>query len=332
MRQPPQVVALWLAAALLVATCLVIAVYADAWLAPGPRFPYDGDPLVIEGERLTECLPASGKRAGAIMQGVRLYANVDLAFRAVVPRRGVRGGSQLRLFVVARGRPLDGAWPLLTLHVDGRYRGGFFVTSRDWRLYGVDVNLSSGEHHFRISYVNDRPGFPEKRDVDLKLVGLGDPAALAATVPAGTGQSAEAGAEPLTLSRTEEVATDVFDLDSGSQSLDGARVLWSNGYLGRTVLAPREGLWRVVARVRGDVCEGEGPRVLLAVDDDQLFSREVLGAGYRELDTRYRFSHGTHELLLVFDNDRRIAGVCDRNLHVEEIRFEPVAGPPEEDG
>jgi hypothetical protein len=36
--------------------------------------------------------------------------------------------------------------------------------------------------------------------------------------------------------------------------------------------------------------------------------------------------------MLVFDNDRRITGVCDRNLHLEEIRFEPAAILPEGEG
>jgi hypothetical protein len=317
--QPRQIHVLWVTAALFSAACLLLATRAGTWLAPGPRFEVRDDSLIIEGDRLRDCLPAESDRVGTLREGVRLYADVDLTFRAVVPR-----GAPLQIFVVARARSADGVWPLLTLHVDRDHRGGFFVDAGEWRLHRADLNLTPGEHHIRVSYVNDRARFPADRNVDLLLVGVGEvPATIAGRFPVAAEPRQRDVVKPLELTPgTHVVGAHGFDLDSGSTTADGARTLWSAGYLGRTVLVKQAQHWRIALNARGEWCEGGGPRVLLVVGEEQIVAWDVGGGDGKEYTTELNLEPGTHEVFLVYENDRIVPGVCDRNLHVAELRFE----------
>jgi hypothetical protein len=321
-KRPRQLPALWLVAVLFVVACVVLGACSGAWLAPGPYFGSRDWPPLIEGDRLLDCLPREGKRSGPLPEGVRLYTNTDLTFRAVAPRAG-----ETHLSVVARGRPLDGVWPLLTVHVDGDFRRAFHVDTRQWWIYRVNLHLSPGEHHFRLSYVNDRPGFPAKRDVDLRLVAIGDPPAAdpSWTEPIHGPPGSPGLAGPLHLSDTSHVvAAEGFDLDSGSGILDGARVLWSNGYLGRTVVAAQEGRWRLTVSARGDLCDGAGPRVVVLAGAEQWAELRVEDADFTEHVVDLILEPGTQEVQLAYVNDSSVPGGCDRNLHVAEMRLEPL--------
>ena len=324
MNRPRPIVGLWVATTLLVVACAAIASRGGSWLAPGPRFDLGEEPLVIDGERLAGCLPTDGNRFGPLHRGgVRLYTNVDLSFRAVT-----RESSGTQLFVVARGRPLDGEWPLLTLHVDRSFRRGFFVGSRDWRLYRIELDLPPGEHHFRLSYVNDRSRYPISRDADLEVVGLGQvPASIARRFYEADAELPPAdGVEPLRLSHgSHVVVADRFDLDSGSEFVDGAKTLWSGGYIGRTVVVPERSTWRLVLRAHGDLCDGEGPRVLVVADAEQIATWEIGAEPHRDTSVELPLEPGEHEIVLVYLNDKQIPGVCDRNLHVAWLRFERSA-------
>jgi hypothetical protein len=342
---------------------------------------------------------------------------------------------------VARGRPLGEVWPLLALDVDGRERAAFHVTSEAWGVYRLDVELSPGEHRFRLRFANDRSRYPDDRDVDLQLVGVGGslsradrPARWAApvTVPAariselvyaaphagslalwphgraadvlfvarrtrlavsvrasseernaritlavdrtpvaridpavaeppavvevgpgwhrfelyrpgdggrspvrvealsfGAGPARQSPiAEPLVLTReTHVVAAASLDPGSGSEVSDGARALWSSGHVGLSILVPDAGPWRLSVRAGGEPCRGEGPRALLMADDDQLAAWRFDSPGRGDRSTEVTLGGGPHRIVLVYDNDLFVPGECDRNLLVEELRFEPVARP-----
>jgi hypothetical protein len=331
-RRPRGIVLLWGFAGLFVALCALIALRGDAWLADAPRFDASRGARILQGDRLWDGLPAGSGRWSRIGDHARLYANVDLDFHVETGRVASRS-----IFVAARGRPLDGVWPMLTLHVDRRYRGAFFVASREWRVYRFDLDLKPGQHRFRLSYVNDRPGFPAKRDVDLRLIGLGDPESLAGLLPAGVGPVVPVGGDPPDAEALARATTDPplrltgplhvvepghFDLDSGAGTLDGARVLWSNGSVGRTVVAGEDGEWRLSVQARGERCEGEGPRTLVLIDDDHVATWNVSAERFEDHAARLSLSAGRHEIRLVFDNDRRVPGLCDRNLHVAGLRLE----------
>jgi hypothetical protein len=314
---------LWIAALLFTGACLLIGSRSGAWLEPGPRLDARTLPLVVEGGDLLACLPRAGKRAGPIRDGVRLYANTQLTFRAVTSREGTT-----RFSFLARGRPLHGVWPLLTLHVNGEYRGSFRL---DWwyEAHALDLDLAPGEHHFRISYVNDRPGFPGRQDVDLRFVALGEHPDPGPAWPVA-GQERKTPwnvAGPLQLSNETQVVTaNGFDLDSGADSVDGARVLWSNGHLGRRVAVSESGNWYLVLKAKGDLCEGRGPRVIVLAGADQLARFDVDADAFEEYAVELPLRTGTHEIALAYVNDRRVPGVCDRNLRIAELRFEP-GGP-----
>jgi hypothetical protein len=164
-RQPLN--ALWAAAAIFAAACFVILWVAGIQLTEGPRFGPEEHPLVIEGERLFDCLPADDKRVGRLEDGVRLYANLDMIFHAHTEE-------ETTLYVVARGKLLHDVPPILTVDVDRKLRGHISVDSKEWALYSLDLEIPAGDHRFGIRYINGRSRFPSNRDVDLKLVALGE--------------------------------------------------------------------------------------------------------------------------------------------------------------
>jgi len=422
---------LWLAATLFMAACLLIAGAADAWLAPAPRFAAEEGRLVIEGERLLDCLPPGGSGYEPLQDGLRLYSNRDLLFRAETD-----GGERTPLFIVARGTPLDGVWPLLTLCVDREPEDGFFVTSREWGLYRLELELPPGDHHFRISYANDRSRFPENRDLDISMIALGAPPPRweelvrwrrASVIPAGRfsrqrfaepegaalrlwqggaladdvfypaegmqkvslaaeavdgssgklallvdGEQVEqfditddpnrsyralfeaaAGlhrlelvslqgeilirhlmtdgaaplppstAEPLDLGAGLVIPARLLDVEAEGRLLeDGSRLLLSNGHVGRAISNDAFRAIRLTLIARGELCGGEGPRLLLMVGDDQLASVGVNELEFSPYPIELELEPGEHRIRLVYVNDRYVPNVCDRNLYIRELRLE----------
>jgi hypothetical protein len=278
--------ALWAAASLFAAACFLTLWVAEGLLTDGPRFGSEEYPLVIGGERLLDCLPEDDRRVGLMEDGVRLYANLDMVFHAHTEGKGST------LYLVARGKRLDDVPPLLTIEVDRKLRGHISVDSDEWALYSFDLEIRPGEHRFRIRYINDRSRFPTNRDVDLKLVALGEP-------PAGW----ESSAAP-------------------RRPQGGPQTLWKNGHIARAYTAADEGqvLLRIVAR--GDLCQGAGPRMLIMDNDDQLLSVDVDTTSFEPYETILTLAPGEHEILIVYENDLYVPGVCDRNLHVKEMRLE----------
>ena len=422
----------WAMAALFMTACLLVAAAADAWLTPAPRFETDGGALVIEGERLLDCLPPGGRGFEQLSDGLRLYANRDLLFHAATAGEG-----RTPLFIIARGTPLGGVWPLLTLRVDRKLQEGFFVTSREWGLYRVELKLPPGDHHFRISYANDRSRFPANRDLDISMIALGAPPVgweglvrwrRESVIPAGRfsrqrfakpegaavrlwqgglladdvfypadgmqkvsllAASAGAGGGRLALlvdgERVEEfVVTDdpsrhyraLFETAAGLRRLelvslegevlvrhlmadgaaplppqtaeplylrgtglsiparlleveaegrlleDGSRLLWSNGHVGRIISNDSPRTARLTLIARGELCEGEGPRLLLMVGDDQLATIRVDEERFSPYSIDLELEPGEQRISLVYINDRFLDGECDRNLIIRELRLE----------
>lgn len=312
-RQPLN--ALWAAASLFAAACLVILWAADFQLTDGPRFGSEESPLVIEGERLLDCLPADDKRIGRLKDGVRLYANLDMLFHAFTEEQAST------LYLVARGKRLYDVPPVLTVEVDRELRGHIFVESEEWALYRVDLEIPPGEHRFRIRYINDRSRFPTNRDVDLKLVALG-------ARPLGWEPYVRTEhIEPLMIiDKKHLVPSPPFDLSSGADiRQDGSITLRTNGYLGRRVSGEEARIFRLTVVARGDLCEGAGPRMLIMENDDQLVSFDVDDTEFRSYTIPIALdSKPIHEILIVYENDLYVPGVCDRNLHVRDMRLEKL--------
>ena len=58
--------------------------------------------------------------------------------------------------------------------------------------------------------------------------------------------------------------------------------------------------------------------------DDQWGTLHLDGGGVEERSIDLTLGEGAHEIQLVYDNDGVVPGVCDRNLHAEALRFDPV--------
>ena len=67
----------------------------------------------------------------------------------------------------------------------------------------------------------------------------------------------------------------------------------------------------------------------MLVDDDQWGPLRFDEGGIEEVPIDLTLEPGSHEIRIVYGNDKMIPGVCDRNLHVEALRFDRR---PEEGG
>ncbi len=103
----------------------------------------------------------------------------------------------------------------------------------------------------------------------------------------------------------------------------GAWALWSNGYLSQPVTTRETRSFWLTVRARGDVCDGEGPRLVVMADRDQLALLEVAATEFTDYELPLTLGAGRHEITLVYDNDEVPGGRCDRNLFVERIVFDP---------
>lgn len=85
----------------------------------------------------------------------------------------VAAAGRYTLELTARGTQLDGVYPLVEIHLDGKEKlGQVQVASDHWRLYQMSVELPEGTHELSLSFVNDanRPGEADRNVMYDRIV------------------------------------------------------------------------------------------------------------------------------------------------------------------
>lgn len=84
---------------------------------------------------------------------------------------------------------------------------------------------------------------------------------------------------------------------------------------------------------RGDQCQG-APQAVVSIDGATVFTVQVPAAtAWTQYSTAINLAAGTHTIVLSYDNDLYVAGVCDRNLRVDKLTLagssasQPPAAP-----
>ncbi|HEU4656007.1 MAG TPA: glycoside hydrolase family 6 protein [Capillimicrobium sp.] len=107
---------------------------------------------------------------------------------------------------------------------------------------------------------------------------------------------------------------------SGGRSL----LIWSTGAATRTVTTAAAR--RLTLRVRGDQCDGP-PEIAVDVDGRRVLTASVPSGEWGTVAQDVALADGPHAVAVRFTNDANGAG-CDRNLHVDELRFTSTAAVP----
>ncbi len=67
--------------------------------------------------------------------------------------------------IFARGTPMDGTYPIVSVEVAGDEVGQVELQSEGWRSYPLQVELAAGELDIRLSFINDENDPPEDRNL-----------------------------------------------------------------------------------------------------------------------------------------------------------------------
>jgi len=180
------------------------------------------------------------------------------------------------------------------------------------------LDLERGNHRLAWRYVSEARSADTGEDLQVERFLLGTPAPRRRS-----GAALDLSGDRVVL------AGSALQVRSTGQPTGDAWTLWSNGFLRQTLTAVDDASWKLTIRARGDLCEGQGPRLLVIHDTDQLALLNIDELRFHDYFVPiHGMSRGLHELTLVYDNDRSIPGQCDRNVHIESIildRKEPRA-------
>jgi hypothetical protein len=85
----------------------------------------------------------------------------------------------------------------------------------------------------------------------------------------------------------------------------------------------------LVLRARGDQCQG-APEAVVSIDGKTVFTVLVPATSWTQYSTSIALASGTHTIVLSYDNDLYLKGVCDRNLRVDDLVFSGGPSVPPE--
>ena len=82
----------------------------------------------------------------------------------------VAAAGRYAMELVASGTPAAGVYPLVEVALDGKKIGQIQLTGGTWRSYGLDVDLPTGNHALRLTFLNDLNVNGEDRNLMLDKV------------------------------------------------------------------------------------------------------------------------------------------------------------------
>jgi hypothetical protein len=108
----------------------------------------------------------------------------------------------------------------------------------------------------------------------------------------------------------------------GAYTIGGVNELyiWSNATATKSVTLDGD-IGSITLRARGDLCGTGAPRVEVRVGGQPLHTFSVSSSSYAEYKASATIPQGARNLALVYSNDYRSSS-CDRNVHIDWIKFE----------
>lgn len=212
-----------------------------------------------------------------------------------------------RIWVVARGVPSSGVYPQMSVYVDGRAVGHFWL-SDGWTDYKMEDTVALTNHDLRIYFSN--PGGSRAIFVDfarIEILNHDDPLPIWREV------------ENFPTKTTGGLSSDV------RASANRSWNLWSNGYARTDFSVTAPTTFRASIWARADLPDATPAEMKLRVDDVVLTTFQVRNAAiWQEHRTNFTVPAGSHKLDLVYTNDMNTAA-GDRNLRVDAVKLLPIA-------
>ena len=162
---------LWITCATLITFVLIIAYARNDRIYHVFSAPDPGYPLFLEYPDLKSTLPA-GTYTKGINSGLRVYSNTYWSYEINFP-----GSESVPVQITAKGSPVQGVYPLITLTLDHEPAIMLHIDSLDWKTFTVMLPVPAGKHILTVAFVNDTFQYPEDRNLDIRSLCIGDPQA-----------------------------------------------------------------------------------------------------------------------------------------------------------
>jgi hypothetical protein len=158
---------IWSVCAVLIAVILVIAYGRNDQLYhvfPALKNSY---PLFLDHRDLKLTLPA-GTFSQDIENGLRIYSNTHWSFEINFPESGL-----VSVYITAKGTPVQGIYPLLTLMLDHERPVMLTIDHSKWKTFQKTLRVSAGKHTLTVAFVNDAFQYPEDRNLEIQSLRIG---------------------------------------------------------------------------------------------------------------------------------------------------------------
>lgn len=210
--------------------------------------------------------------------------------------------------------------PHMHILVDGEQRGEWDVRG-EWMTYPQSVPLLAGKRTISIDNFDNYRGAPEPRTLVVDWIRFTMPT-LEGTPTIPVGGHVVVDAEDIHNSVTGQ-------LERSASARNGTMWLqWGVGCFVQAVVAQAAGEHELMARLKGNLRDGEGSRTQVKVDNVQL-DQFFVGDDWEERTLRFPLTAGAHVVEICYDNDE--GGDDKRNLWLDEMVFTSLgaAAPPE---
>ena len=295
---------------------------------------------------------------GASSGGWWLWGNGYVAQDITVTQPGTH------LFnILARGTPVLGGWPQMSLMIDGRVEDTVTVPANQPAFYTLSADLTAGPHQLAVSFDNDAYSPPEDRNLFLDQIRWGrladnDPATLltrpgtVAQVCRGNGliildeiawesESANAvkagrlasalltglGASMSLPPALRLEAETMRNVNTAAYSVAGG-VVWlsSNGRLETPVRFTTTGSYTFEVVAGGTAAKGVLPQISVVIDGVNRTNFFLASTAMTRYRVALSVTAGTHAVGLAFLNDF-YAPPEDRNAAFDNLTIQPETPP-----
>ncbi len=265
--------------------------------------------------------------------------------------------------VKARGTPVAGVWPQMSLKIDGRAQDSVSVTSTQLAFYSMSADLAPGVHQLALSFDNDAYAPPEDRNLFLDEIRWGFDSDTATVTLASPGVTAQVrrgsgllvldevlwdeetknatkaaryaatlltglGAELRLPVGTSVEAESMTNVNIGVYSVSGGLVYaGSNGRIQTTVRFTTAGNYVFDLIARGQPLSNVWPIVAIQIDGLTRTNLSINTPSLGHFTVRLPVTAGAHTVALNFINDQ-YAPPEDRNVQYDRLIITPETPPP----
>ena len=155
-------VLLWSTCTALIAVILIIAYARNDQIYHVYQVREPDYPLILGHRDLKLTLP-TGTFTQDIKDGLRIYSNTYWSYKINFTQSG-----SVAVDMTAKGSPVQGVYPLVTLTLDHEPSVRFNIDALVWKAFRKTLPVSAGKHILTVAFENDTFQYPEDRNLDIQ--------------------------------------------------------------------------------------------------------------------------------------------------------------------